>query len=577
MFTYWNVSEDEDSGYYGENGNPANSLHFEITYGNNGLGPSYGYVIRHNGEIVNSVPATTFDDYWVAKDEMNEALPIDSLNDIAPDYNPSIYEKMGERNMKPKTSSMKKASAYEFIDDYTYGDPYEEQNTVTLDIEPDYGGYEATIYAPEYDPSVTPEPLEGGSFTTEDEAIRWFRSTCESSERIKQKLDDNYEPPISSFIASADEDSLEIGFWRSFVGEYFYGVNNDKNKSFRLNIKFGNGEEGSLIYAEITSPYDTVVESRYFTLGTSRSEIEQWFADYCISHLSSDKLLTASSNHVTADEDSLSDDLNDINNNDLTEDDMVPDAIASQHNIHKSDRELVFWDKDLGMDLAFERYGIDSDEEHSLVISVAPAIDGNGMEGDDLGFDAVIQYPAYGFYGTADTVSADTIDEALQLAEDFCLNHAMEYLNFSDITSSVKKSSPVLVPWGLDIDDESAFEYYGVENDEAHSLGISVSANHDTYNIYGYGDTGFSASVWGGACGTVETFSTDTMEEALRLSEDFCRDHAMEYLSFSNFTSSKRTSGRTFRTAKRKWTARERLALINEERIDGDDEFDDLI
>lgn len=556
MFTYWDVSEDEDSGYYGENGNPANSLHFEITYGNNGLGPTYGYVIRHNGEIVNSVPATTFDDYWVAKDEMNEALPIDSLDDIGPDYDPSIYEKLG----KIKTSAV-------FWGKATYGD--------------DMNGYYGT--EGDYTNSLrymVGEMVNGNGFLVFNNdndclcEIDGFASDYEAQVGAEQWIEEN----ASRYITASVKSASKIGFWRSFVGEYFYGVSNDKNKSFRLHIEFGNGEDGSLIYAEITSPYDAVVESRYFTLGTSRSEIEQWFADYCLSHLSSDKLLTAS--------------------------------------VRSANANWTYWNEYLdpyGYTCLF--YGVKESPLKSIVITL-PEKDGmykyiisdntsinDIVESDYVfsdkkqafeGADAWVQEHAgeylqqyeqqyaYSSHVTADEDSlSDDLDDMNNddLTEDDMVPDAIA--SRRDIRSSVKKSSPELVFWGSDMNDYEGVEYYGENGDNRRSLELNGEGgwadDEDDYDYQVHVLYPTNMNSWDDAY----TAYGDTLREAFDDAEKWCLENGSEYLyrnsDVYDVDGNRIAARRTFRTAKRKWTARERLALINEERLDGDDEFDDLI
>lgn len=95
-----------------------------------------------------------------------------------------------EDNPENVTASVKTASAYEFLDDYTYGDPEEEWNAVTLELSEDGDDWDASIFAPEVGTDM-PEILDDGWFDSEEDAIEWFKNECTSSSRIKQVLDEN--------------------------------------------------------------------------------------------------------------------------------------------------------------------------------------------------------------------------------------------------------------------------------------------------------------------------------------------------------------------------------------------------
>lgn len=314
--------------------------------------------------------------------------------------------------------------------------------------------------------------IKAPDFTTIDSAIlpswkeckQWFIDYCQNNvDYIDKTLK-------MSSLKKADSGYT---YWNTYLAPdgdtcIFYGVNNSPLKSLLVIIAENDGMYKYTI-ADNTS-INVIHESDYVFSSEENAfyDADAWLMKNAEEYLQQYENQYAYSSYIMADEDSISDDLDDIDNNDLIydNDSEVPDAIAKHRDFRKGCHEFTFWNVDIQLEMASEYYGIYGDEKHSLFINVAQGFNG---------FEAIVQYPVNGFYGTADKFVSDTINGVLHLAEDFCVSHAMEYL--------------------------------------------------DTFDVF----------------------------------------------------SSKKKSGRTFKSAKRKWTARERLALINEERLDEDSNFDDLI
>lgn len=566
MFVFWGVSEEEDSGYYGEKNNLNNSLYFEITYSHDILDrATYGYTIKNGDVIVNSVPPTTFDDYWVAKNAMNEALPIDLLDDIGPDYDPSIYERFGNR----KVSGV-------FWGKAPYGD----------DVNGYYGTEGDYINSLRY---MVGEMENGNGFlvfNSDNDCLcemDGFASDYEAQVGAEQWIKENASQYITASVkTSMDEDFGGYSFWGEtkinapYVNnayQMFYGEYGNKDKS--LTCQAWRSEKVSDMYESkcmIKAPDFTTLDS---TMLPSWKECKQWFKDYCQNNIDfiDRTLRTSSIKNANANWTYWNEYLNPLGYTCLfygvresplksivitlpEKDGMYKYEIADNSSIHDiAESDYIFSDEQEAFDEADAWV-----QEHA---------------GEYL--QKYEQQYAYSSHITADEDSlSNDLDD---MNEDNSLYDDDLDTEVPDAIASIKKSTSELTFWGQDINDTEGTELYGIENDFDNSLYISgevsVSPDGEDQDCTVMVQYPIGNGYYGSA------YQTDgyTLDDCLRNAEEWCINNAQEYLNLDNTKNSsyRHMANKTFKTAKRKWTARERLALINEEKLIDDDDFDDLI
>lgn len=404
--SFWGDTQDNGFGgyeyYYGEDGEENNSV---MLYGTPDGDKVECQVMSPEGDILDSYSADSWEE---AKGRFDTDCVINHM------YEDCIYDPQDPYLRFHETASVKKASAYEFLDDYTYGDPDDEGNSVTLELEEDGDDWDASIFAPDGNPGELNEILDDGWFESEEDAIEWFKNECTSSSRIKQVLDENRSDAsaTASVKTSMDEDSNGYSFWGEEPIDdggfsVWYGEFQEPQNSLPVDVEY---------YDASSFSYDPD-DPGYFTISLHTST--EWDAEDLSSEISD-------VSQDTLDEvwEELKQDLPNIASRHLIPikefDEMKMNGEIATASVKKSS-EFRFWSH--GDDGVPDFYGEEGNELNSFEIII-----------DTFGGDIVAEVWARSYERRDIPCAArkehfTSVEEAQKWAEDKCVELADQYLD----------------------------------------------------------------------------------------------------------------------------------------------------